>query len=179
MGNNNFLKSEIMLQLTVSRPACLGVGYSSWPHEQIFVTVRQLRIYWRESPSLTRGLVWSLYFPLGLGRFFSGSSPAGLMTVFTVSKSRLSQPGGQCSYLYLPRTGLPSYTPGTGFLFLLFLRLAGLRCRYLTRLQTGWNTILNSYLQLQLQLIYDRQSVGQSVLVSGAHLEPVTNFSFS
>jgi hypothetical protein len=33
--------------------------------------------------------------------------------------------------------------------------------------------------QLQLQLIYDQQSVGQSVLVSGAHLGPVTNFSFS
>jgi hypothetical protein len=34
-------------------------------------------------------------------------------------------------------------------------------------------------LQLQLQLNYDQQSVGQSVLVSGAHLEPVTNYSFS
>jgi hypothetical protein len=33
--------------------------------------------------------------------------------------------------------------------------------------------------RLLLQLIYDRQSVGQSVLESGAHLEPVTNFSFS
>jgi hypothetical protein len=32
---------------------------------------------------------------------------------------------------------------------------------------------------LQLQFIYDRQSVGQSVLVSGTHLGPVTNFSFS
>jgi hypothetical protein len=31
----------------------------------------------------------------------------------------------------------------------------------------------------QLQLIYDLQSVGQSVLVSGVHLGPVTNFSFS
>jgi hypothetical protein len=29
------------------------------------------------------------------------------------------------------------------------------------------------------KLIYDRQSVGQSVLVSGAHLGPVTNFSFA
>jgi hypothetical protein len=29
------------------------------------------------------------------------------------------------------------------------------------------------------ELIYDRQSVGQSVLVSGAHLGPVTNFSFA
>jgi hypothetical protein len=30
-----------------------------------------------------------------------------------------------------------------------------------------------------LKLIYDRQSVGRSVLVSGAHLVPATNFSFS
>jgi hypothetical protein len=29
------------------------------------------------------------------------------------------------------------------------------------------------------KLHYDRQSVGQSVLVSGAHLGPATNFSFS
>jgi hypothetical protein len=32
---------------------------------------------------------------------------------------------------------------------------------------------------MKLKLIYDQQSVGQSVLVSGAHLGPVTNFSFS
>jgi hypothetical protein len=32
---------------------------------------------------------------------------------------------------------------------------------------------------LKLKLIYDRQSVGQSVLVSGAHLGPATNFPFS
>jgi hypothetical protein len=30
-----------------------------------------------------------------------------------------------------------------------------------------------------LKLIYDRQSVGQSVLVPGTHLGPATNFSFS
>jgi hypothetical protein len=34
-------------------------------------------------------------------------------------------------------------------------------------------------LNSKLKLIYDRQSVGQSVLVSGAHLGPATNFSFS
>jgi hypothetical protein len=34
------------------------------------------------------------------------------------------------------------------------------------------------HIVLKLKLIYDRQSVGQSVLVSGAHLGPVTNFSF-
>jgi hypothetical protein len=32
---------------------------------------------------------------------------------------------------------------------------------------------------LKLKLIYDRQSVGQSVLVSGAHLGPLTRFLFS
>jgi hypothetical protein len=32
---------------------------------------------------------------------------------------------------------------------------------------------------LKLKLIYDRRSVGQSVLVSGSHLEPMTRFLFS
>jgi hypothetical protein len=31
--------------------------------------------------------------------------------------------------------------------------------------------------KLKLKLMYDRLSVGQSILVSGAHLRPVTNFS--
>jgi hypothetical protein len=35
------------------------------------------------------------------------------------------------------------------------------------------------YTWLKLKLNYDRQSVGQSVLVSGAHLGPATNFTFS
>jgi hypothetical protein len=34
-------------------------------------------------------------------------------------------------------------------------------------------------LNLKLKLIYDRQSVGQSVLVSDAHLGPVTDFYLS
>jgi hypothetical protein len=38
---------------------------------------------------------------------------------------------------------------------------------------------LQSAIWLKLKLIYNRQSVGQSILVSGAHLGPVTNFSFS
>jgi hypothetical protein len=33
-------------------------------------------------------------------------------------------------------------------------------------------------MKLKLKLIYDRQSVGQSVLVSGTHLGPATNFFF-
>jgi hypothetical protein len=33
-------------------------------------------------------------------------------------------------------------------------------------------------MKLKLKLIYDRQSVGQSILVSSTHLGPATNFSF-
>jgi hypothetical protein len=35
---------------------------------------------------------------------------------------------------------------------------------------------LSAPLKLKLKFIYDRQPVGQSVLVSGAHLGPATNF---
>jgi hypothetical protein len=57
--------------------------------------------------------------------------------------------------------------------------LAGntLRLRY--RAQQVNALLGNSHCLLKLKLIYDRQSVGQSVLVSGAHLGPVTTFSFS
>jgi hypothetical protein len=34
-------------------------------------------------------------------------------------------------------------------------------------------------LKLELKLIYDRRSVGQSVLVPSSHLEPMTRFLFS
>jgi hypothetical protein len=32
---------------------------------------------------------------------------------------------------------------------------------------------------LKLKLIYDRRSAGQSILVSGSHLEPLTRYLFS
>jgi hypothetical protein len=39
--------------------------------------------------------------------------------------------------------------------------------------------VRHSVVMKLMKLIYDRQSVCQSVLVSGAHLGPATNFSFS
>jgi hypothetical protein len=53
------------------------------------------------------------------------------------------------------------------------------KCDELRRLPCMENHAVLTLAQLKLKLIYDRQSVGQSVLVSGAHLEPLTNFSFS
>jgi hypothetical protein len=79
-----------------------------------------------------------------------------------------------------------------------FLRLTSLRCRVRKQIDVSLLTfaaravlqpclrsishksgLLKLKLKLKLKLIYDRQSVGQSVLMSGAHLGPVTNFSFS
>jgi hypothetical protein len=45
---------------------CLGVRHPSGAHDQIFNTVRQLRFWWREAPSLARGQVCSLQLLLGL-----------------------------------------------------------------------------------------------------------------
>jgi hypothetical protein len=38
--------------------------------------------------------------------------------------------------------------------------------------------LLVTQLELKLKLSYDRRSVGQFVLVSGSHLEPMTRFFF-
>jgi hypothetical protein len=41
------------------------------------------------------------------------------------------------------------------------------------------NFLVQTHILLKLKLIYDRQTVGQSVLVSGTHMGPTTSFSFS
>jgi hypothetical protein len=54
-------------------------------------------------------------------------------TPFTVSDSRLPQPGGQGPRIYIPQEQSgPVMPPGTGFPFRRLLRLAGLRWRYST-----------------------------------------------
>jgi hypothetical protein len=37
-------KSSLMLRPTVSQPVCLGIRHTSGAYDQIFVTVRQLRV---------------------------------------------------------------------------------------------------------------------------------------
>jgi hypothetical protein len=48
------LSLSLMLRLTVSRPVCLGIKHPSWAYDQIFITVRQLRVCWCGALSLTR-----------------------------------------------------------------------------------------------------------------------------
>jgi hypothetical protein len=47
----------VMLRPTVSRPVCLRIMHPSGAYDQIFITVRQLRVYWCGALSLTRGRV--------------------------------------------------------------------------------------------------------------------------
>jgi hypothetical protein len=49
-----------MLRPTVSRPVCLGMKHPSGAYDQIFITVRQLRVCSCGALSLTRGRVCRL-----------------------------------------------------------------------------------------------------------------------
>jgi hypothetical protein len=63
-------------------------------------------------------------------KLFSCSSPAGFIAIFCL-RFETPQPGGPGTRIYIPQEqGGPVIPPGTGFLFRLFLRLAGLRCKY-------------------------------------------------
>jgi hypothetical protein len=62
---------------------------------------------------------------------FLGPSPVGLITVFYCPRFKAPPTWRARSlYLYLPGTGWPSYTPGTGLPFRRLLWFAGLRWRY-------------------------------------------------
>jgi hypothetical protein len=84
---------------------------------------------------------------------------------FTVSDSRLPQPGGQSPRIYIPHEqGGPVIPPGTGFPFR-HLLLAGLWCDY-------------SNPPPKPKLCYDRRSVGQSFLVSTSIWDLRSDFFF-
>jgi hypothetical protein len=104
------IKVKVILRPTVSRPVCLGIRHPFWAYDQIFVTVRKLRVCSCGAPSLTRGRVCRLQLLLAFASaVIFGSESHGTREHILQSEVR----------------DLP---------FRRLLRLAGLRWRYSTRL---------------------------------------------
>jgi hypothetical protein len=91
---------------------CLGVKHPSGSYDQIFITVRQLRVckcgtLWRANGSSVYNYCWS-----STAQSFLGPSPAGLLTIFYCH--RLDTPlawRARFTYLYSPGTEWPGYNP--------------------------------------------------------------------
>jgi hypothetical protein len=167
-----------MLQLTVSRPVSVGVKQPSGapiPDFYYCQTVAGL-------------LMWSALSDEKTGRSFTitagprhrSQSRVRLLRdswpyfYFTVSDSRISQPGGPGHRIYIAQAGGPVIPTGTGFPFHRLLRQAGLRWRHSHQPPRG----AGDWIKLKSKLRYDRRSVGQSVSVSSRIWGPRPDFCY-
>jgi hypothetical protein len=99
---------SLMLRPTASQAECIEIKHPSEAYDQIFITVRQLRVCWCRALSLVIGRVCHLQFLLALSR-----------AVILGSESR-----GTRDHILLSQT--------RNFPFRRILRLTGIRWRYST-----------------------------------------------
>jgi hypothetical protein len=132
---------SLMLQLTVSRPVCLGIKHSYGVYDQIFITVKQFRVCWFGASSLTRGRVCRVQLLLDLAN-----------AVFLGSESRETRKHNLLSQI-------------RDFPFRCLLRLAAPRWRYSTRLHASTVQPLKSKSQSHCD-----QSLASESLVTRDHI---------
>jgi hypothetical protein len=124
-------------------------------------------VFYYGSPSLTRGLVSTLTIATGpCHRCHS-----------RVQVQQNSAPYLTVSWVQVPQNSSPYLTVSfeTGFPFRHLLRLPRVRWRYSNPLPHGVISVPSC---IELCLICDRRSVGQSVLESGAPFGPMARFVF-
>jgi hypothetical protein len=91
------LKVKVMLRPTVSWPVCLEIEHPCGTYDQIFITVRQLRIFWCGALSLTRGRVTVAVGPrqrshsILLSQIQDISNLEGQVPVFISPRNRVAQ----------------------------------------------------------------------------------------
>jgi hypothetical protein len=116
------VRTKIMFWPTVSRPVCLGVKHPSGAYDQIYITVRLLRVCWCGALSLKRERVWRLQLLL----VFTSAVILGSGTRDHILLSQIwysHPPGGSGPRIYIPQEqGGSVIAPGTVFPFRRLLR---------------------------------------------------------
>jgi hypothetical protein len=131
------LSLSLMLRPMVSRPVCLGIKHPSGAYDQIFITVRQLHVWWCGMLSLARGRVCHLQLLLAL-----------TSAVIFRSESRVTRDHILLSQIW----DFPFQSPFT-------IRRATVEVLHPTSTRDTHSSV-----KVKSKLCYDRRSVSQSVL---------------
>jgi hypothetical protein len=171
------VKVKVMLSLAEVDQSLLVLGTHMGFIDQTFIAFTQLQVCWRGAPCLMKGWVCRLQFLMGLtNAFILGSgSHRTLDHILLYQIWDSPQPGGPDPHIYIPQEqGGPVIPKALDFIFVATYESQG--C---FRPPPPPPNRLCLLITSKSKLHCDRQSVGQSVLVSGTHLEPVTQFLLS